>query len=381
MMPMPSARRLRAAAFALALTASLCSVASVAMPATAEASHLQSASDRLSAGRQDQAMALATVTAIRSKLPVMEARLAELQKAAGEATIAVIQAMREQQTAQQALATARETLDDRARAAFEFGPATTLDAMLGARSLADLSAANEYASRTLEQDSTSLEEVQAAQAQVAKARAAAEADQHAALRREAALSSQISDVQTQLEDAIGRAREANLKVHDLAKQVVRLQTIRAAQQARQSTLAGAQNGAVPGVSIDPTWFDGRNQDELLALLGPDGGRTCTIPPGLKDTGQQISGDASWYGWDFAGQSTASGATFDPRLMTAANRTLPFGTFLRVQWQDRCVIVLVNDRGPYGNLDRVIDLSLGAARALGSESAGVVPVTADVLVPR
>jgi rare lipoprotein A (peptidoglycan hydrolase) len=157
--------------------------------------------------------------------------------------------------------------------------------------------------------------------------------------------------------------------------------MQAAQQARQSTLAGAQNGTTPGVNIDPTWFDGRNQDELLALLGPDGGRTCTIPPGLKDTGQQISGDASWYGWDFAGQSTASGATFDPRLMTAANRTLPFGTFLRVRWQDRCVIVLVNDRGPYGDLNRVIDLSLGAARALGSESAGVVPVTADVLVPR
>jgi hypothetical protein len=162
--------------------------------------------------------------------------------------------------------------------------------------------------------------------------------------------------------------------------------MRESQRAREAALTAAQLGAtgsggLGGISVDSPWFDGRNQDELLALLGPDGGRTCEIPSGLKDTGEQISGDASWYGWDFAGQSTASGATFDPRLMTAANRTLPFGSFLRVRFQQRCVIVLVNDRGPYGNYDRVIDLSLGAARALGTESMGVAPVTADVLVPR
>src|SRR5205814_153596 len=117
-------RRLRAALFAVAVTASLCSVTG---PAAAKAASPQrSASQRLSAARQDRAMALATVSALRSKLPALQARLAELQKAAGEATIAVIQAIRNEQSAQQALATARETLDARARAAFEFGPATTL---------------------------------------------------------------------------------------------------------------------------------------------------------------------------------------------------------------------------------------------------------------
>ncbi|MFL5736872.1 MAG: RlpA-like double-psi beta-barrel domain-containing protein [Actinomycetota bacterium] len=350
--------------------------------------------DRLSAARQDQAMALATVTALRSKLPALETRLESLQKASGQATIGVIQDIRDQQAAERELATARETLDARARAAFEVGPATALEAMLGARTLADLSAADEYASRMLEQDSSSLDDVRNAEADLAKARAEAETEQKEALRRETALSAQVDGVRTQLDEAIGRAREAGLRVHDLARQVARLRTIQAAQQARQATVSAAQqarqatvsaaqsgSGSGPAVNVDPTWFDGRNQDELLALLGPDGGRTCTIPPGLKNTGQQIAGDASWYGWDFAGQSTASGATFDPRLMTAANRTFPFGTFLRVRWQDRCVIVLVNDRGPYGNLDRVIDLSLGAAQALGSDSAGVVPVTADVLVPR
>jgi hypothetical protein len=375
MMPMRASRSFGAAALAALAVAALCSSAE-----PAAASRQGSVGQRLSAARQDQAMALATVSALRAKLPALEQRLEDLQKAAGEATIAVIQAIHEQQAAQQQLSAARAALDSRARAAFEAGPATTIDAMLGARTFADLSAASEYASRTLEQDSDSLDAVESAQAAVAEARDAAEADQRVALRREAALAAQISDVQTQLDEALGRARETGVRVHDLAKQAARLRTIRAAQQARQSTVVAAQSGGGT-VNVDPTWFDGRNQDELLALLGPEGGRTCTIPHGLEETGQQISGDASWYGWDFAGQSTASGATFDPRLMTAANRTLPFGTFLRVHWQNRCVIVLVNDRGPYGNLDRVIDLSLGAAQALGSESAGVVPVTADVLVPR
>jgi rare lipoprotein A len=91
----------------------------------------------------------------------------------------------------------------------------------------------------------------------------------------------------------------------------------------------------------------------------------------------VDGLASWYGWEFAGQATASGAIFDPTLFTAAHRTLPFGSFLRVRRGDRCAIVLVNDRGPYVE-GRVIDLSMAAARYLG---VGVSPVHADVLVPR
>jgi peptidoglycan hydrolase CwlO-like protein len=252
----------------------------------ASASHGGNASQRLSAARQDETMALATVTALRAKLPALEARLAELQKAAGEATITVIQAFRDQQAAQQALDSARETLDQRARAAFEFGPATTIDAMLGAKTLADLSAADEFASRTLAQDSDSLEAVRNAQAGLAKARAAAEADQREALRREAALSAQLSAVQTQLDEAIGRAQEAGVRVHDLAKHVAKLRTMQAAQQARQSTLAGAQNGTSPGVNIDPTWFDGRNQDELLALLGPTEDAPARSRPASRTPGSR-----------------------------------------------------------------------------------------------
>jgi hypothetical protein len=121
---------------------------------------------------------------------------------------------------------------------------------------------------------------------------------------------------------------------------------------------------------------GADQSALLALLGPTGGRTCDTPAGLTDTGRGFSGDASWYGWEFAGQATANGAIFDPRLFTAANPWLPFGTFLKVHHGGKCAIVLVNDRGPYVD-GRVIDLSMAAAQYLG---VSVSYVTADILVP-
>jgi rare lipoprotein A len=113
------------------------------------------------------------------------------------------------------------------------------------------------------------------------------------------------------------------------------------------------------------------------LLGPTGGRTCDAPDGLVETGESFAGYASWYGWEFGGQPTATGAIFDPRLFTAASRTLPFGAFLRVRYEGRCALVLINDRGPYGRLERVIDLSQAAAEYLG---VGVSWVDADVLVP-
>jgi rare lipoprotein A len=76
---------------------------------------------------------------------------------------------------------------------------------------------------------------------------------------------------------------------------------------------------------------------------------------------------------------ASGGRFDPNSMTAAHRTLPFGTKVRVTdpKTGRSVIVTVNDRGPFGK-GRVIDLSLAAARALGMIDRGIIYVRGEVL---
>ena len=87
----------------------------------------------------------------------------------------------------------------------------------------------------------------------------------------------------------------------------------------------------------------------------------------------MSGIASWYGAGFQGRRTASGERFNTNAMTAAHRTLPFGTRVRVvnKHNGRSVVVRINDRGPFVR-GRVIDLSKSAAHALGLD--GTAPVT-------
>ncbi len=93
-------------------------------------------------------------------------------------------------------------------------------------------------------------------------------------------------------------------------------------------------------------------------------------------GRTFSGMASYYGSE-AGSRTASGQRMNSNALTCAHRSLPFGTKLRVTHGGRSVVVTVNDRGPFIR-GRVLDLSTGAARAIGLTSAGVGRVTAEVI---
>ena len=94
------------------------------------------------------------------------------------------------------------------------------------------------------------------------------------------------------------------------------------------------------------------------------------------SGHSFSGMASFYGNE-SGSRTASGQRFNQNAMTAAHRSLPFGTKLRVTHGGSSVIVTINDRGPFVR-GRVLDLSTGAARAIGLTGAGVGRVTAEVV---
>jgi len=98
--------------------------------------------------------------------------------------------------------------------------------------------------------------------------------------------------------------------------------------------------------------------------------------GSQSSGRGFSGKASYYGNE-SGSRTASGQRFNQNAMTAAHRSLPFGTKLRVTHRGQSVIVTVNDRGPFIR-GRVLDLSKGAARAIGLTGAGVGHVTAEVV---
>jgi rare lipoprotein A len=94
----------------------------------------------------------------------------------------------------------------------------------------------------------------------------------------------------------------------------------------------------------------------------------------------LEGEASYYSDRLAGHKTASGERYRPALLTAAHRTLPLGTVLRVTRSDgkRTVIVRINDRGPFGSNRRILDLSRAAFERLGRLRAGVLEVRAEVV---
>ncbi len=91
------------------------------------------------------------------------------------------------------------------------------------------------------------------------------------------------------------------------------------------------------------------------------------------------GSASYYAGHFEGNRTASGAVFRQSQLTAAHRTLPFGTKLLVTnlKNNRSVVVTVNDRGPVPR-SRILDLSFAGARELRMVGSGVVPIRTEVL---
>jgi rare lipoprotein A len=111
--------------------------------------------------------------------------------------------------------------------------------------------------------------------------------------------------------------------------------------------------------------EGHSWRDANASMGP-----------VSGTGRSFSGMASYYGSE-SGSRTASGQRMNSNAMTCAHRSLPFGTKLRVTHNGQSVVVTVNDRGPFVR-GRVLDLSTGAARAIGLTSAGVGRVTAEVV---
>ena len=98
-----------------------------------------------------------------------------------------------------------------------------------------------------------------------------------------------------------------------------------------------------------------------------------------DLGMKQRGVASWYGDDFHGRTTASGELYDMHALTAAHRTLPLGTVLRIVnvVNGKHITIRVNDRGPYVH-GRILDLSYAAAKTLGMVQDGVSPIQLEVV---
>jgi rare lipoprotein A len=109
------------------------------------------------------------------------------------------------------------------------------------------------------------------------------------------------------------------------------------------------------------------------------GLGCATTPRFRTGGGDLLGIASYYADKYHGRKTANGETFDMHAMTAAHKTLPFDTRIRVTNMNngKQVDVRINDRGPFVK-GRILDLSLGAAKKLDMIGTGTAPVRIEIL---
>ncbi|MBA2426469.1 MAG: septal ring lytic transglycosylase RlpA family protein [Actinobacteria bacterium] len=174
-------------------------------------------------------------------------------------------------------------------------------------------------------------------------------------------------------------RELTSRVEELEIEVARAAARRTAQreaELREAELREAELGEA----------EQRGSEEGAVEEGASGGTLTGAAaegpeaPGARfiRTGVTFEGIASWYGPGFEGNLTASGDVFHRAGHTAASRDLPLGTWLRVSFEGRGVIVLVNDRGPYIE-ERILDLSEGAAQQIGLTGLGWIQ--AEIVLPR
>lgn len=312
-------------------------------------------------------------TDARSERAELLLRIAELTDnlESSEADIVAAQLTGEATTG--ALTVARARLRERAVLAYIYGGRVTVTARAAPAAYLDVAAAKER--RLIERFRAAADRARKDREQAENAR-----EEHRRVNAELEAARARLDATIAADDA---RRAEELRRADEAR--ARAQAARAAAlaAARGRARAAVPGGYVPS-PLDPNALLPRHhratqrQLELMRRwpFGPLAPGTG-LPPGLRATGQRVEGLASWYGPGFDGRPTASGAIYDQEAFTVASKELPLGTFLVVSRESARVLLLVNDRGPYVE-GRVLDLSHAAAVALGV--AGVVPVTAEVVVP-
>jgi len=136
----------------------------------------------------------------------------------------------------------------------------------------------------------------------------------------------------------------------------------------RASLVAPQSYGTAAFDVLPNTRAGNKNDKSLADAEPIAGNS----PDISSFRQ--AGRASWYGLKFHGRRTASGERYNMHALTAAHRTLPLGSYVRVSIPatSKWVVVKINDRGPFAR-GRVIDLSYAAAKVLGLQRAGTARV--------
>jgi peptidoglycan hydrolase CwlO-like protein len=320
----------------------------------------QTTEDRLQNARDRREAAQAEAALARAGLDELARRYDRVQASADRAAARLIDAYLAETNLQAEVARARSLLDNRADAIYRAGPAAFMEVLLGSADPGEFLSRQRMIEGALSQGVGDAGEALEQMDHVVELRQQVEARRAELAERQAELAEIRTVMEIRLAEAEQAAREAGRRVDALVE--ARQQLLDAAASEQRFEGLVAVNGDL---------------ERLLEFLGPDGGRGCDIPPDLEDTGQGFTGEASFYGDEFAGNPTAIGHPFNPDLFTAAHRTLPLPSFLQVRYGDRCATVLVNDRGPYVE-GRVLDLSEAAAKYIGLPGVGIVQ--ADILAP-
>ncbi len=261
-----------------------------------------------------------------------------------------------------AYAEALERFEERAVEAYKGGAAAEVSMLLSARDLAEMHDISEMLSRSAVIDQQAIDDLLAAKENAEALQEDVDTRKQrlmAARTRAAAVAEAIETTMSERNEIFAQLRT---EVADLQEQA-RIEAREAAEE-NDETAAVPGLPEVPGTPQNPTW--GTHDPDRLVGTGPSAG----VPALFESTGVSFEGEASWYGPGFEGNTTANGDIFDSRLYTVASRTLPFGTYLYVQYGGRGVVVYVNDRGPYAG-DRILDLSHAAAQAIGISGVGWV----------
>lgn len=259
--------------------------------------------------------------------------------------------------ARAAEADARRAFEARVRNAYVAGPGRAAEFLLSSSDLHEFATRLKYATTSLALGRMDVREVAAQRGVVEEVLADAERAQRAMARAESRLAGLRAAIERRLARAEASARANSDDVVALRKRY---------------------RGTLQRVSGATRTIRRQRGEAMFAAAAPYLGprADCSIPRGLRSTGDQISGGTSWYGDAFRGKPTASGALFWPERFTVAHRTLPFGLFLLVRFRGKCVVAFLNDRGPYVD-GRILDLSHASAQAIGL--SGVKDVSATLLV--
>jgi len=156
-------------------------------------------------------------------------------------------------------------------------------------------------------------------------------------------------------------------------------------QAGNSILATVDNETAKMANESPLKLSLRYSNRVRQALGEKPlaemalDAVASASPAYKSTGKVQTGMASWYGPYFHGRRSADGSRFNQYALTAAHRTLPFGTMVRVMNQrtHKSCLVKITDRGPFAH-GRIIDLSRKAASSIGMLGSGVAKVSVEVV---